>query len=160
MIPLFRLFFVPPFRSFIACRKQYNDRIKLKSEKKKRRKIKKRGKKEKYRRVFHEECILSAASKRPITMYLLLNKLRYIVRLYYVTRNIIPLYRIYTKYISCVYTLQKKKKTNIPQPYVYISHVYVYIYMVHSPPFPHSSKTSITRYIVFNSSKLYSIILP
>lgn len=129
LIPLFRLFFVPPFRSFIACRKQYNDRIKLKSEKKKRRKIKKRGKKEKYRRVFHEECILSAASKRPITMYLLLNKLRYIVRLYYVTRNIIPLYRIYTKYISCVYTLQKKKKNQHPSTIcIYITCICIYIY--------------------------------
>lgn len=136
MIPLFRLFFVPPFRSFIACRKQYNDRIKLKSEKKKRRKIKKRGKKEKYRRVFHEECILSAASKRPITMYLLLNKLRYIVRLYYVTRNIIPLYRIYTKYISCVYTLQKKKKpTSLNHMYIYHMYMYIYIWFIplHSP---------------------------
>lgn len=137
LIPLFRLFFVPPFRSFIACRKQYNDRIKLKSEKKKRRKIKKRGKKEKYRRVFHEECILSAASKRPITMYLLLNKLRYIVRLYYVTRNIIPLYRIYTKYISCVYTLQKKKKKPTSLNHMYIYHMYMYIYIwfipLHSP---------------------------
>jgi len=51
-----------------------------------------------------------AASKRPITLYLLLNELRYIVHLYYVTRNIIPLsigyiqniYRAYTCLYLCL----------------------------------------------------------
>lgn len=80
--------------------------------------------------VFHEECILSAASKRPITMYLLLNKLRYIVRLYYVTRNIIPLYRIYTKYISCVYPSTPIPYKPLPPPVPPL--LYYPLYSLHS----------------------------